>query len=58
MSKVSIWLAAMTIGIVTCGLSGSVLAQPESPESLICPEGYTQVGWLCINRDGDVVEPK
>jgi len=58
MSKVSIWLAAMTVGIFAWGLSVSALAQPETSESLSCPEGYTLVGSVCTNADGDVVEPQ
>ena len=58
MSRVSIWLAAITIGIVTWGVSISALAEPESSESLHCPEGYTLVGSVCTNADGDVVEPQ
>jgi len=58
MSKVSIWLAAMTIGIFTWGLSIPALAQAESSEGLSCPEGYTLVGSVCTNADGDVVEPE
>ena len=33
MSRVSIWLAAMTIGILTWGLSVSALAEPESSKN-------------------------
>jgi hypothetical protein len=58
MSRVSIWLAAMTVGIIAWGLSVSALAQPDSSESLNCPEGYTLVGSECVNADGDVVEPR
>ena len=58
MSKVSIWLAAMTIGIVTWGLSISALAEPENSESLNCPAGYTLVASVCTNADGDVIEPQ
>jgi hypothetical protein len=58
MSRVSIWLAAVAIGIFTWGLSVSARAQPEKSEGLSCPEGYTLEGSDCINADGDVVEPE
>jgi hypothetical protein len=56
MLKVSAYLAAMTIGIVTWGLSISALADSESAKS--CPDGYTLVDSVCTNADGDVVEPR
>jgi hypothetical protein len=58
MSKGSVWLVAMTFGILAWDLSVSALAQPGGPERVSCPEGYTLVGSECINADGDVVEPQ
>jgi hypothetical protein len=58
MRKGSVWLVAMTFGIIAWHMSVSALAQPEGSERVTCPEGYTLVGSECINADGDVVEPQ
>jgi hypothetical protein len=58
MSRGSICVAALVIGIVISGLSDSARAQSESTKSLHCPKGYSQVGSDCINSDGDVVKPQ
>jgi hypothetical protein len=58
MSKGSVWLVAVTFGIIAWDLSVSALAQPEGSERVICPAGYTLVGSECVNADGDVVEPQ
>jgi hypothetical protein len=58
MSRGSICVAALVIGIVVWGLSVTASARSESTRSLHCPKGYSQVGSDCINSDGDVVKPQ
>jgi hypothetical protein len=58
MSRGSIRVAALVIGIIMYGLSVSAPAQSESTRNLHCPKGYSQVGSDCINSDGDVVKPQ
>jgi hypothetical protein len=58
MSRGSICVAVLAIGIIAWGLSVSAPAQSESTKNLHCPKGYSQVGSYCINSDGDVVKPQ
>jgi hypothetical protein len=58
MNRGPVWLAAMIIGIVAGYLSVSAAAQSPASKGQHCPAGYSLVASVCVNSDGDVVEPR
>ena len=58
MNRGPVWLSAMIIGIVAGYLSVSAAAQSPASKGQHCPAGYSLVASVCVNSDGDVVEPR